>query len=198
MVAMGRNLRRTDVAARASRRCIVTTSDWFSVSIFASHDMSPSLSLTHRFNRLSGYTVGSTQRCKCFSEPPSFSDVPNRIFCQFGFTRLLTTRTRMRPERFRVCPASIPITNRRTTLRAHVSHVFRVCAQKQMIGTYASRIVATMAHAHPLRDGPVIQCPREPMCIHTLRIQRETTVSVLPSNTSDPLPTPRTFSSAAL
>lgn len=50
-------------------------------------------------------------------------------------------------------------------LLLHVRHVFRVRSKEQMGRVDARRVVASMAHAHPVRDWPVVQLPRVSVCL---------------------------------
>lgn len=72
---------------------------------------------------------------------------------------------------------------RATVLLSHVAHVVAGCAEEQMSGVAARRVVAAVAHERGIGNGSVLPLPREPV---SRRSSEGAVAEVDPSTVPDP------------
>jgi hypothetical protein len=82
----------------------------------------------------------------------------------------------------RVAPASIP------SLGNHVNDVLNLSADKQVVRSYARRVVALVENAESAWNWAVVQRPREPRCTCASPVHAEDTVAVFIARAT-PIPT---------
>jgi len=81
------------------------------------------------------------------------------ILSQFGLWQIRTLHNQLR-----VLAQWVAVAFVRASFARSIFHVLFAGTKEQVIGSYARRIVAGMAHIQSFRDWSIVEFPRKPMC----------------------------------